>query len=92
MLPGTFKDPAITVNGVATKIPCELTSGSWFECNGPGEYILYGPKGEILSQASLPGRPPLLRAGRNEVQFSCASGNGPSPRVKVTVFTRGEKL
>ncbi len=92
MLPGTLKDPAITIDGMTTVFPGELTSGSWLECNGPEDCTLYGSKGEVLGKVSPSGRLPPLRAGQNQAQFSCASRNGPSPRVKVTLFTRGEAL
>jgi len=92
MLPGTLKDPAVTIDGVTTVFPGELTSGSWLECNGPEDCTLYGSKGEVLGKVSPSGRLPTLRAGLNQVQFSCAPGKGPSPRTKVTVFTLGEAL
>jgi hypothetical protein len=92
MLPGTLKEPAITVNGATTAFPAELTSGSWLECNGPDDCILYGAKGEVLGKATPSGRLPILRAGPNQVQFSCAPAKGPSPRVKVTLFTHGQEL
>jgi hypothetical protein len=92
MLAGTIKDPAITMGGVTTTFPGELTSGSWIECDGPQDCTLYGPKGEVLAKLSPSGNLPTLRAGQSRVQFSCASGKGPSPRVKVTVFTLGEAL
>jgi hypothetical protein len=91
MLPGTLNDPAVTIDGVTTTFPGELTSGSWLECNGPEDCALYGSKGELLGKVSLSGRLPALRAGQNQVQFSCASGKGPSPRAKVTVFSLGEE-
>ncbi|HEY5915055.1 MAG TPA: hypothetical protein VJA21_31055 [Verrucomicrobiae bacterium] len=90
MLPAAFKDPALTINGATIVFPGELTSGSWLECNGPEDCTLYGPKGEVLGKASPSGRAPLVREGRNEVQFACAAGKGPTPRAKVTVFTRGD--
>ena len=92
MLPGTLKDPTITMNGVTIVFPGEFTSGSWLECNGPDDCSLYGSKGEILGKVAPSGRRPTLRAGQNQVQFSCASSKGPSPRVKVTLFTHGEDL
>ena len=92
MLPGTLKDPAITIGGVTITFPGELTSGSWLECHGPEDCTLYGAKGEVLGKVSPSGRLPSLRAGQNQVQFTCASGKSPFPRVKVTVFTQGEAL
>jgi hypothetical protein len=90
MLPGTLKDPAITIDGVSAVFPGELSSGSWLECNGPEDCIRYGSTGEALGKVSPLGRLPPLRPGRHQVQLSCASGKGPSPRLKVTVFTQGE--
>jgi hypothetical protein len=92
MLPGTLKNPALTVNGETWVLPAELTSGSWLECNGPEDCVHYGAKGETLGKIAPSGRLPTLRAGQNRVQFSCAPAQGPSPRVKVTLFTQGQEL
>jgi hypothetical protein len=92
MLPATLLDPAITMNGVTTVFPGEITSGGWVECNGQQDCTLYDSKGAVLAKASLSSKLPALRAGPNQVQFSCSSRQGPAPRVKVTVFTHGEDL
>ncbi len=92
MLPGTVKNPAITVNGATLVLATELTSGGWLECNGPDDCVLYGSNGEVRDRLHLTGRFPLVRPGQNQAQFSCAPGPGPSPRVKVTFFTQGEPL
>jgi hypothetical protein len=92
MLPGTLKNPAITIDGATLAFPAQLTSGSWIEYHGSGDCVLYGPKGEILGKLATLGARPVLHAGRNRVQFACAPTNGPSPRVKVTLFTDGPEL
>jgi hypothetical protein len=92
MLPGKVKDPTLMINGAKTVFPAELTSGCWLECNGPEDCVLYSAKGEILGRIALSGGLPILRAGQNEIQFSCVSTNGPAPRVKVTLFTHGPEL
>jgi hypothetical protein len=92
MLAATLKDPVITVNGVATVFPAEMTSGSWLECNGPDDCVLYGSKGEILARVVPSGKLPTMRGGQNQVQFSCTATHGPAPRVKVTLFTQGPEL
>jgi hypothetical protein len=92
MLAGTVKDPAITINGVTAVFPGEFSSGSWLECDGPQDCILYGSKGETLGKVSPSAALPTLHPGPNQVRFSCAPGQVPSPRVKVTVFTQGETL
>ena len=98
MLAGTVKDPALTVNGTTFVFPVEMTSGCWIEFGGWDDCALYSPKGEHLKQvtpqlsAGQAGTLPILQATENSLQFSCASAPGPSPRVKVTVFCRGEEL
>jgi hypothetical protein len=92
MVAGRLKDPAITINGVEAVFVGEMTSGSWLECGGEQDCMFYNANGEVLGKASLSGRLPVLRAGQNQVQFSCSSSKGPSPRVKVTMFTQGEEL
>ena len=92
MLTGKFENPAITIAGVTMVFPVELTSGNWLEYNGSEGCTLFGPKGEVLSKIVPSGGLLTLRPGRNEVQFSCKFGQGPSPRIKVTVFAKGEEL
>ena len=92
MLPATFKNPTLTLNGVTILFPVELTSGSWIECNGPEDCVLYGAKGEILSTFSPRPTIPRLKPGPNEISFSCSSNSGPAPRVKITLFAEGEPL
>jgi len=92
LLSGIVRDPAITVNGTTIVFPGALTSGSWLECNGPENCIHYGAKGEVIGKVAPSGPLPTLRAAQNLIQFSCTSTNGPSPRVRVTVFTQGAEL
>jgi len=92
MLAGTVIDPAITLNGTTVRFPVEIRSGCWIEYGGQGDGTLYGPKGEPLGQVTPRGPLPILQDGDNPVQFTCGSLQGPSPRVKVTVFSQGEEL
>ena len=92
MLPAAFKNPALTLNGVTVVFPAELTSGSWIECNGPEDCVLYGSKGETLTTFSPRPSIPLLKSGPSEISFSCSSSPGPAPRVKITFFSQGESL
>jgi hypothetical protein len=92
MLSGSIKDPAINLNGTSLVLPCELKSGSWLECSSSGDCIIYGAKGETLGRVTPSAGVPMVRAGHNQLQFSCSATNGPSPRVKVTLFTYGEQL
>ncbi len=90
--PATFRNPALDVNGAAIELPVEMTSGSWIECSGVEDCVLYGPRGETLAKVKLSKPLPSLRGGNNELRFSCTPVNGPSPRVKVTLFSQGEAL
>jgi len=92
MVPGTLKDPAITIDGVTVVFPGEFSSGSWLECNSAEDCTLYGSKGEILGKVTPSGKLPSLRVGPNQVRFSCIASKGPAPQAKVTVFTCGEGL
>jgi hypothetical protein len=92
MLPGTVRDPTLTINGISVQFPVELTSGSWIECNGPEDCTLYGTKGERVTRIVPEPLFPVMKPGLNQVRFSCSPGPGPSPRVKVTLFSQGEPL
>jgi hypothetical protein len=98
MLAGAVKNPALTCNGTTLVFPVDMTSGGWIEFGGLDDCVLYGPKGERLKQvtpqpsAGQAAPLPTLQAAENALQFSCPSTSGPSPRVKVTVFCRGEEL
>jgi hypothetical protein len=92
MIAGTVNHPKVTINGAAIEFPVAMKSGSWLECNGPDDCVLYGPKGELLGKVTPLGGLPTIQPGSNEVQFSCAGLDSPSPRAKVTVFTHGDPL
>ena len=92
MLPGIVKDPAVNLNGERIVFPGELRSGSWLEYASREDCVLFGAKGELIARVPLSGKLPTLRVGENQIQFSCASTNQPSPRVKVTVFSHGPEL
>ena len=92
MLSASVKNPVVTVNGIAIEFPVEMTSGSWLECRGPDDCTVFGSKGEVLTKVIPRGVLPALRAGGNAMQFTCAPAQGPTPRVKVTVFCHGEEL
>ena len=92
LLPATIKNPALTVNDERIELPSELISGSWIECNGADDCAVYGPRGETLVKVKLNAPLATLRAGSNELRFSCSSESRPAPRVKVTLFTLGEEL
>jgi len=92
MLPGVARHPAVTVNGQTLVLPVDMASGSYLELGEHGECVLYGSKGETLTQVKLPAPPQELRAGLNQVQFSSEPGDGPPPRVKLVIFSHGHPL
>ena len=92
MTAAAVNDPTVTVNGAALAFPIEMAPGHWIERKGADDWMHYGPKGEELGKVTPQGAPPTLRAGENQLQFSCAPGKGAAPRAKVTVFSRGEQL
>ena len=94
MVPATLGNPVLTLNGKSIEVPAELTSGQWIEVEGTDEAALFGRQGEPLGKVRLRGESPgpALAAGVNELRLSCTPAGGPPPRVKVTVFSRGEVL
>jgi hypothetical protein len=57
-----------------------------------GDCVLYGPKGEVITNVAPKGSIPLLSAGANQVQFSSDAADGPAPRVRLTVSSHGQPL
>jgi len=92
MAAATLHNPVLDVNGNRIKLPVELTSGGWIECNGSDRFTSYGPNGETLAVVKLSTPLPFLLQGNNQLQLSCDPQPLPSPRVKVTVFSQGESL
>jgi hypothetical protein len=92
MVPCTVKNPAVSVNGKTLVLPVDMPSGSYLEFNTSSDCVLYGSKGEMISQVSPEGEIPLLSAGENQIQFSCDAADGPDPRVKLTVTSHGRPL
>jgi hypothetical protein len=92
MRAGLVKNPRISVGSKTVEFPVELASGSWIECNGPEDCSTYGSKGEPLGKVTPRGDWPALPTGVAPLQFSCEPGNVPTPRARVTVFTRGNEL
>ncbi len=93
MVSATARRPVLTVNGNPVELPCDLESGQWLEVDGAAEARVFGPQGESLQTLPLdPASLPRLEPGRNLLRLSCHPGSGVPPRLKVTVFRRGEML
>ncbi|MHC1770023.1 MAG: hypothetical protein AB9869_38035 [Verrucomicrobiia bacterium] len=93
MLPCVVRNPTIAVNGTAVTLPAAIPSGGFAESGEQGEWTVYGPKGETVAKVTPSGPVPQLRAGANQVEFSCAStDNGPPPRARLVIFAQGPPL
>jgi len=92
MVACTVKNPVVTVNGKSIVFPVEMQSGSYLQFNEGNDCILYDSKGQMLSRVIPDGEVPLLSAGENQIRFSCDAGDGPAPRLKLTVISHGEPL
>lgn len=93
MLPCVVRNPTIAVNGTAVTLPATIPSGGFVESGEQGEWTVYGPKGETVAKVTASGPVPQLRAGANQVEFSCASSDdGPPPRARLVIFAQGPPL
>ena len=92
MVACTVKNPTVTVNGKTLSLPVEMQSGSYIEFGKGNDCVLYGPKGEVITEVAPDGAIPLLSAGENQIQLTCKAVDGPAPRVRLTVITHGEPL
>jgi hypothetical protein len=86
------KNPIVTINGRAIAFPVQMQSGSYLEFNAGSDCVLYGLKGRMIKRVIPAGDIPVLFAGDNQLRFSCELGNGPAPRLKLTVISHGEPL
>ncbi|MBW7988865.1 MAG: hypothetical protein FVQ84_02430 [Planctomycetes bacterium] len=92
MVACTVKNPVVTVNGRAILFPVEMQSGSYLQFNAGNDCVLYGSKGEVLRRVMPDGEVPMLSVGENHIRFSCDAGDGPAPRLKLTVISHGKPL
>jgi hypothetical protein len=92
----TLTNPAVTVarsraSGNRTiTFPVTLTSGMYLEYRSAEDCQVYGPEGNVVSQITPQGEPPLLPAGQGQVRFSATGQAGRSVRANVWVISRGE--
>ncbi|MCP4263277.1 MAG: hypothetical protein GY774_38075 [Planctomycetes bacterium] len=86
------KNPVVTINGREIVFSVEMQSGSYLQFNSSKDCILYGSKGEVLNRVTPEDKIPMLSVGENQVRFSCDTGDGPVPRLKLTFISHGEPL
>jgi len=92
LVAGQVSNPQLILGGQTVSIPVQIVSGSYVELDPSGVGTLFGPKGETLGEVRASGPLPTLAAGANEVALSCEGQGSPAPRMRLTVFTRGEAL
>ncbi|MCP4641976.1 MAG: hypothetical protein GY851_16155 [bacterium] len=72
--------------------PCEILSGHYLEFRGTDNCKLYGRNGEFVRDVAPQGDVPVLTPGENHAEFGCEPSDGPNPRARVTVISRGDLL
>ncbi|MDO8589073.1 MAG: hypothetical protein Q7T82_18755 [Armatimonadota bacterium] len=89
---GKVKNPRVTIAGETVVFPVEIESGSYLEFRSDADYVVYGPKGELLAEVRPEGGIPTLQPGPNDILFECETDTGVSARANVTVMTRSEEI
>lgn len=86
----TLRNPALSINGKRIEFPVTMESGSSLEVLSGADGKLYDERGALLRDLHLPNGPPMLAAGRNEMQFTCEASADSSVRAKITVISDGK--
>ena len=96
-----LRQPAVTVGDKTITFPVEIESGCYLEFHSVSDCKLYGPQGELISEVEPQGDTPIIKAGENQVKFTCLpvrcaqTGDIPndiSARAYVTVISQSESL
>lgn len=91
-IPGTIKNPSITIGGNRIVFPVTMESGMYLEFRSSSDCKLYGSKGEFLKDVSVLGKIPVLSPGNNDIFFTGDAPTGINTRVQVTVIGEGKPL
>ena len=92
LVSATLVNPAVTIGGKRIVFPVKLKSGSYLEFHSPSDCKAYGPKGDLIGPVKPQGDVPSLRAGDNEVAFTCDGPTDVSARARVTVISKGPTI
>ena len=92
IIPITIRNPSVTIGGKKIEFPVTMESGMYIELKSENDCKLYSPKGKLLQEIPIKVNIPELKAGNNEISFSCEKNNKVSARVKVTIINEGEYL
>lgn len=85
-------NPTLTIGGQSVQFSTKMESGMYLELDREGKCFLYSSEGKLLEKVKLKGVIPVLKAGENEVIFSCDETKGVRCRARVTIATHGELL
>ncbi len=88
----TVKNPSITVGGKTISFATQIETGCYLEFSAMDDCKLYGKDGALLGDVKSEGEMPTLEPGQNAVAFACDPSEGPNPRARITVVTRGEPV
>ncbi|MBU4198636.1 MAG: hypothetical protein KJ919_01755 [Verrucomicrobia bacterium] len=92
LVSAVLRCPTVRVGDAEIGFPVELESGQYLEFDGTGPANVYGRDGALIVRVEPQGPVPLLRAGRNEMGFTCEPSRPVTPRARVTVISLGNNL
>jgi hypothetical protein len=84
--------PAVTIGGRTITFPVAIESGCYLEFNSLADCKLFGANGNVIQEVKPEGETPVLKAGDNQVVFTCRRPEGLNPRAEITVISQGEPL
>ncbi|NOZ23652.1 MAG: hypothetical protein GXP25_21460 [Planctomycetes bacterium] len=87
-----LQNPAIEINGKKLTFPVALDSESVIEFDGMDDIRVYDDRYALLERLTLPGEPPVLKAGENKLTFTAEAQKGFPVRAQVTVVASGPAL
>jgi len=84
------EDPTLMIGGRETIFPAKIPTGAYLEYQPASGCRVYGRRGEVLGEVDVSGSAPFLDKGRNMVGFSCCVGSTSTPRLRVSLSSKGE--
>jgi hypothetical protein len=92
LVPATISNPEIMADGEKISFITEMKPGMYPEFNSRDDCRLCESKGEFIRDVEIEGSIPVMKAGENEIAFSCRGPSGINPRLQVTVITMSDRL
>ncbi|MBD3181090.1 hypothetical protein GF312_02290 [Candidatus Poribacteria bacterium] len=83
-------NPSIKVENEEIIFPVKMETGQYLEFNRMDNCKLFGTQGETLSEVLPKGQIPLVKNGKNYLEFRCDSTDDSSSRVRITVISTGK--